>query len=139
MVPMLSTVLAPERAPLYWRRTFPGDPRQARAVRRFAAALLADLRCLDDVLLAADELVANALRHTKSGGLGGAFVVEICVGEGVVRLAVSDEGGPSEPVPGEADELAESGRGLRMVALLATCWGWYGNDVGRTVHAEFRA
>jgi anti-sigma regulatory factor (Ser/Thr protein kinase) len=127
-----------EATPLCWRRTFPGSAEQARAVRRFVACLLGD-GCgrLDDVLLAADELVGNALRHTKSGQDGGSLAVRLQVDGDEVTVSVTDQGGPSEPVAKEAGEWDESGRGLRTVALLATSWGWHGNDRSRTVTAVF--
>src|SRR5258708_32966954 len=61
---------------LCWRRTFEGRADQARAVRLLVAALLHGCQFLDDVLLAVDELVVNALRHTLSGAPGGSFCVE---------------------------------------------------------------
>ncbi|RKS69083.1 anti-sigma regulatory factor (Ser/Thr protein kinase) [Actinomadura pelletieri DSM 43383] len=128
---------ATESAPLCWRRSFPGGAEQARAVRRFVGCLLADCPYLDDVLLAADELVVNALRHTKSGQDGGFFVVEIARDGGRVAVSVADQGGPGEPAVLDAAELAESGRGLRTVSHTAASWGWYGNDQGRTVTAVF--
>ncbi|NKZ08825.1 ATP-binding protein [Actinomadura latina] len=60
-----------------WRRAFPGELVQARAARRFTAMLLDGCPLLDEVLLAVDELVVNALRHTKSGQPGGTFTVEV--------------------------------------------------------------
>jgi anti-sigma regulatory factor (Ser/Thr protein kinase) len=89
------------------------------------------------MLLIADEFVVNALRHTKSGSFEGAFAVEVRRWPDRVLIAVSDQGGPTEPVATEADELAESGRGLRTVAALADSWGWHGNERGRTVTAVF--
>ncbi|WP_243719092.1 ATP-binding protein [Actinomadura sp. 7K534] len=80
-----------------WRRAFPGELDQARAARRFTAALPADRPDLDEVLLAVDELVVSALRHTKSGQPGGTFIVEIAHWDGAVTVAVTDEGAPSEP------------------------------------------
>ncbi|TDC97719.1 ATP-binding protein [Actinomadura sp. 7K507] len=122
-----------------WRRAFPGEPIQARAARRFTATLLDGCPQLDEVLLAVDELVVNALRHTKSGQPGGAFTVEITRWDGTVTVAVTDEGGSSEPVATDAGDDAESGRGLRTVSLIAACWGWFGNDRSRTVTALFGA
>lgn len=130
-------LLAAESAPLRWRRTFPGGAEQARAVRRFVGCLLADCPYLDDVLLAADELVVNALRHTKSGQDGGAFTVEVARHASRVAVSVADQGGPGEPVVVHAAELAEGGRGLRNISLTAESWGWHGNDAGRTVTAVF--
>lgn len=131
---------AVEAAPLCWRRVFPGAAVQVRAARRFVACLLDGRPLLDDVLLTVDELVVNALRHTRSGRAGGAFtVVVLLCADGRVTVSVSDQGGPDEPVARDAGPLAESGRGLRTVSLTAAGWGWYGNESGRTVTAVFDA
>ncbi|RAY17129.1 ATP-binding protein [Actinomadura craniellae] len=134
----LVTLLAADPAAAQrWRRTFPGEPEQAAAARRFAAALLPDCPFLDDVLLATGEMVGNALRHTKSGRSGGRFAVEIRRTGDLIAVAVTDEGGPTEPATPDADPLAESGRGLRTVSACTTGWGWFGNETGRTVTAVF--
>jgi anti-sigma regulatory factor (Ser/Thr protein kinase) len=135
---MSLTMLPPAQpAPLCWRRSFPGGPEQACNVRRFAGCLLDGCPFLDDVLLAADELVVNALRHTKSGQMGGSFTVEVVRDGGLVAVSVTDQGGPGEPAALDADALAESGRGLRTISLTAASWGWHGNGEGRTVTAVF--
>jgi anti-sigma regulatory factor (Ser/Thr protein kinase) len=126
-----------EAVSLYWRRVFPGGAMQARAVRRFVGCLLDGCPFLDDILLAVDELVVNAMRHTKSGQAGGSFTVEVLCGGGGVAVSVADQGGPDEPVARDADVLAESGRGLRTISLTAESWGWHGNEAGRTVTAVF--
>jgi hypothetical protein len=123
--------------PLYWRRTFPGRADQARAARGFIGCLLDGCPYLDDVLLAAGELVVNALRHTKSGQDGGAFTVEVLRDENAVVLAVEDQGGPNEPCVAEAGNFDECGRGLLTVAYTAVSWGWHGNEQGRKVTARF--
>ncbi|WP_235017578.1 ATP-binding protein [Thermomonospora echinospora] len=128
---------APAQASLYWRRTFPGDTRQAGAARRFVSCLLDGRPCLDEVVLAVDELVVNALRHTKSGQHGGSFTVEVHAAAGTVTVAVTDQGGPAEPAARDAADTDESGRGLRTVSLTAASWGWHGNEGGRTVTAVF--
>jgi anti-sigma regulatory factor (Ser/Thr protein kinase) len=137
---MLSTVRpdAPASA-LRWRRAFPGRPEQASVVRRFVAVLLHGCPVVNDVLLVVDELVVNSLRHTKSGQAGGSFAVEVRREPTEVVVMVADQGCATEPVPTDADELAESGRGLRTVSLLATTWGWHGSAAGRTVTAVFAA
>ncbi|WP_345438868.1 ATP-binding protein [Actinoallomurus vinaceus] len=123
---------------MYWRRTFPGRPDQAHVVREFVIALLPDRPRLDEVLLAVGELVANALRHSDSGR-DGAFTVDIRHAAGCTAVSVTDEGGRAEPVVIDADDLAESGRGLRTISLLADSWGWHGDDAGRTVTVIFAA
>jgi anti-sigma regulatory factor (Ser/Thr protein kinase) len=133
---MLLTVILPAVPAMYWRRTFPGRADQAHEVRAFAATLMPYHPRLDEMLLAAGELVANALRHTKSGQ-GGTFTVDLFQSGERTALSVADDGGPTEPVVAEAGEWDESGRGLRTVALLADSWGWHGNDRGRTVTAVF--
>lgn len=133
----LAMPFAPAHDAQRWRRPFPGALDQAAAARRFTAMLLAGCPALDDILLTVDELVVNALRHTKSGQPGGTFTVEIARWDGTVAVAVTDEGAPSEPAVTDADDCAETGRGLRTVSLLATRWGWFGNDRSRTVAALF--
>lgn len=122
---------------LRWCRTFPGRPEQASVVRRFVEILLHGCPIVDDVLLVVDELVVNALRHTDSGRCGGSFAVEVLRQRADVVVMVTDQGCLTEPTPTDADELAESGRGLRTVSVLATSWGWHGNAAGRTVTAVF--
>ena len=120
-----------------WRRTFPGRADQARSARDFVAFLLAGCAPADDAVLAVAELVANTLRHTRSALPGGEFVVEVrrwCSG---ISIGVTDQGGASEPEARDADDLAESGRGLKTVAMLASRWDWTGDTNGRTVIAVF--
>ncbi len=82
------------------------------------------------------ELCANAIAHTASGR-GGVFTVEVdCSRDGVARVAVTDDGGPSVPVPGSLDLMAEGGRGLALVAACASRWGFSDAYPGRTVWAE---
>ncbi|GAA2432660.1 hypothetical protein GCM10010191_53370 [Actinomadura vinacea] len=136
-------VSADSEAPLYWRREFRGEPAEVRVVRAFAAHLLDGFPALDDVLLVLDELVVNALRHTRSGQDGGCFAVGVRWDAVEVTTWVSDEGGPGEPcVRGpvdveELDVLPECGRGLLTVDALVTRWSWTGDFRGRTVRACF--
>jgi hypothetical protein len=82
------------------------------------------------------ELCANAITHTASGR-GGVFTVEVdCPRNGVARVAVTDDGGPSVPAAGRLDLMAEGGRGLAMVAACTTRWGFCEAYPGRTVWAE---
>ena len=81
---------------------------------------------LDEVLLAVDELVVNALRYTKPGQPGGTFTVEITRWDEAVAVSVTDERAPSEPCVTDAADDAEPGRGLRTVSLMADGWGWFG-------------
>ncbi|MEV5751269.1 ATP-binding protein [Actinoallomurus sp. NPDC052308] len=129
-------------APMCWRRTFPGRPDQARLVRRFVAFLLEDCRHVDDAVQAVAELAGNALIHTRSGRPGGTFVVEVRHGDGCLAVSVTDQGGSLEDSGPHRkrhdDDLAENGRGLPIVADLATHVRWTGDpEHGHTVTAVF--
>jgi anti-sigma regulatory factor (Ser/Thr protein kinase) len=120
-----------------WRRTFPGQADQARSARDFVAFLLTGCVLADDVVFAVAELVANALRHTRSALPGGRFVVEVRCWHSGMSVGVTDQGALGEPAVREADEMATSGRGLKTVAALASRWDWTGDANSRTVIAIF--
>lgn len=86
-------------------------------MRRIAAARLrcCGLQALtDDVMLIVSELLTNALLHSGTSEIRLRLTVE----EDFLCIAVSD-GVPSGIAPVPADEKAESGRGLILVAALA--------------------
>lgn len=127
-----------------WRRAFPGLPAQARQARDFVNFLAEGSRWADDLTLAAGELVANALQHTRSGCPGGLFVVELRRWRGGAALTVIDQGGPKEPRRGTAPagdpaafDFAESGRGLFAIEMTASWWDWCGGFCGRTITAVY--
>jgi anti-sigma regulatory factor (Ser/Thr protein kinase) len=119
-------------------RVFPGEPVWLAEARAFVAAALADCPARETLLTCVSELAANAIAHTASGAAGGVFAVEVSrPADGRAIVAVTDAGGPGEPSLRDADELAEDGRGLALVAALASRWGHYRlDDGGRTVWAE---
>jgi anti-sigma regulatory factor (Ser/Thr protein kinase) len=93
------------------------DACRVGVMRRIAAARLRHwgLQSLtDDVMLIVSELLTNALLHSGTSEIRLRLTVE----EGFLRIAVSD-GMPAGIAPGPADEKAESGRGLILVAALA--------------------
>lgn len=97
-------------------------PPHAEAVptaRRFARAALADepAAVLEDAQLVATELVTNALLH-------GAAPVHFRVQprDGCVRLEVRDTG-RAVPMWQQRDQEGLTGRGLTLVAALASGWG----------------
>lgn len=142
------TVTLRESAPagatgvMCWRRTFPGRTDQARLVRRFVAFLLDGCRYADDAVQAVAELAGNAVIHTRSGRPGGLFTVEVRRWDDGLAVSVTDQGGPSACLRAvedlEDDGLAESGRGLPIVADLATSVSWAGDPRdGHTITAVF--
>jgi anti-sigma regulatory factor (Ser/Thr protein kinase) len=116
------------------RRVFPGTEQQLGLLRRWLMSLMPDHPVLDDVMIVATELASNAIKHTASGH-GGRFAVEVTSHPGVVRIAVADCGAQSEPTVID-DPLAETGRGLAMVAELAIRSGVLGGRWGRIVWAD---
>ncbi|MDP9870366.1 MULTISPECIES: ATP-binding protein [Streptosporangium] len=77
----------------------------------------------DDLVLAVSELVTNAVRHTRSGN-GGQVAVGLETGPDYVLVEVRDDGSESSaPQVLEVDELAESGRGMKLLSDRSEAWG----------------
>jgi serine/threonine-protein kinase RsbW len=113
--------------------TLAGRPERARVARAFAVGVLgAGHPRGDDAALLVSELFGNSVRHSRSGAAGGTVTVAVRTGDGVVRVEVTDRGGPKVPGPCSAGGDAEGGRGLQLVAGLAARWGWR-QAGGRTV------
>ena len=119
-----------------WRKVFRGEERQLGAMRRWLASLLPAVPARDDVILVATELASNAICHTASGR-GGRFTVEITWWRSVVRVGVTDCGGPEQPRVVD-DPASERGRGLLLVTGLSLRTGACGNHQGRLVWADVR-
>jgi anti-sigma regulatory factor (Ser/Thr protein kinase) len=101
------------------------------AVRLLVAAHLGQLTssCRDAMVLVASELASNAVSHARTP-----YIVELMV-DGLARIEVTDGGlaGPQlRLVPGDALH----GRGLSIVARLATRWGVTWLDDSKVVWAE---
>ncbi|MEU8199716.1 ATP-binding protein [Streptosporangium sp. NPDC049046] len=83
---------------------------------------------------------ANAIAHTSSGSPEGTFIVELTRRTTGVRITVYDCGRGATPRFGprrDADPLAEGGRGLAVVAALASRVGFRGTQTkGHAVWAE---
>jgi len=97
------------------------------AARRFVARILNGCPLTDTAVLLASELVTNALTHTRTAA-SGKFDVIIWSGDGAAYVAVIDDGSGTVPAQGRhaLGELADCGRGLELVELMATQWGHYG-------------
>ncbi|MGW5401914.1 SpoIIE family protein phosphatase [Streptomyces sp. NPDC003952] len=120
--------------PLRHRLT-PGDPdapAMARHLIRAAAAAWGAWDQADEIELAADELMTNALVHTD--GVGG--VSMRLTPEGRIRIEVEDTSS-ALPRRREADDWAVSGRGLMLVDRLADAWGVEPRGGGKCVWCEF--
>jgi anti-sigma regulatory factor (Ser/Thr protein kinase) len=84
----------------------------------------------DVAALLVSELVTNAHEHA-----GGPAVVDVVVDGRSLRVAVEDED-PTLPAPRGIDVEDERGRGLMLVAALASRWGTALTGRGKSVWFE---
>jgi anti-sigma regulatory factor (Ser/Thr protein kinase) len=124
--------------PSPWRRAvtrLPEEAPSAGQAREFATSALQaweipdDTR--DDVVLAASELVTNAVEH----GCGEVTVV-LRQSEDRLTLRVWDEDA-QVPVPRPAEQDPVRGNGLVIVEALSDAWGYETGADGKWVWAEF--
>ncbi|MGA5818274.1 ATP-binding protein [Kitasatospora sp. NPDC094028] len=85
-----------------------------------------------DAQLALCELLVNAWRH---GDTPAPVVQILAIAQGTLRVSVSDES-PVLPAAPTLDLLAESGRGLQLVAGLTSRWGVDPQERGKSVWFE---
>jgi anti-sigma regulatory factor (Ser/Thr protein kinase) len=115
---------------------FPGGRGQVRAARAFVARVLIGCPAQETLVTCLSELATNAIEHTASGR-GGSFTVEVGQPrDGVAFVAVTDQGSQETPAARRADDAAEGGRGLALVAACSSRWGYRDTAGGRTVWAE---
>ncbi|MEV4970790.1 SpoIIE family protein phosphatase [Streptomyces scopuliridis] len=112
----------------------PEGLRTARHMIRAAVAAWGARERSDEIELAADELITNALLHTDGGA-----VVTVRVLPGVERrMRVEVEDGSSAlPHRRDAGFSGVSGRGLQLVEGLADEWGVESRGSGKCVWCEF--
>jgi serine/threonine-protein kinase RsbW len=133
--------LAPE-PPFLARHTFAGRPEQIRAVRAWLARLIDGFADASNAVLACSELASNAIMHSRSGQPGGLFTVRACVDHVAIRIEIIDQGGPwtglTRQYDDEMDDAGQSGRGLTIIAAIASSWGIRGDQEGRTAWCEIK-
>jgi anti-sigma regulatory factor (Ser/Thr protein kinase) len=90
----------------------------------------------DDAALIVSELVGNALRHGRPMADGTLRVAWTLDGHRL-RVQVTDGGGATTPqiLPANQTEMADSGRGLAIIDVIAEAWGSHSDDAGTTVWA----
>ena len=115
-------------------RRFPGRPEHVRAARRFVAAALAAWPATQqDAQLLVSEVVTNAILHSASGDHGGSLEVRYALDDHEVYVEVLDAGGAADPRRYAEYLEGVSGRGLALVAALASGWGVHDHQAGHMV------
>ncbi|WP_338495680.1 ATP-binding protein [Streptomyces sp. SJL17-4] len=130
---------------------FTSTARGARLARRLVAVRLDEwgvpygTGAHETVVVVASELATNAVRHGHVPGRDFHLSLRLTDEPPVARIEVSDtraERVPPRPGklpgPGPGPELADGGRGLRLVEELSARWGWHPRlrAPGKTVWAE---
>jgi anti-sigma regulatory factor (Ser/Thr protein kinase) len=117
-------------------RAFPGRPDQIALARDFTRRVVGPCPVLDEAILLVSELATNAIEHTATAN-DGSFHVTICQGDSSLLIAVTDDGSDNVPMRAHpTNTLAEAGRGLELVELIADRWGHYGERQHCTVWFE---
>lgn len=115
---------------------FPAESDAPRAARHLVSQALRDRghdgTLLYDAQLVLTELATNAVAHARSP-----FSVVARIDDSGVRLSVRDAS-PLRPTMRDGGPTARSGRGLLLVAALASNWGVEVTADGKTVWAELR-
>ncbi|MGW0971138.1 ATP-binding protein [Streptomyces sp. NPDC002516] len=116
------------------RTTVPAHPSRVPGVRAMVAEYLTRLRLparrVEDAVLAAGELLTNALRH-GSPDRADTITVGIECSARELRISVADRSS-ALPERRTADGCDQSGRGLTIVAALSDDWGVAPADPGTT-------
>ena len=117
-----------------WQRlVICGRPEEVAVARAFVRQVLGSSHPgLERITLLTSELVTNSVSHSNSRLDGGTITVTVRSAADRVRVEVSDEGGPTTPEMRRDDDLAEAGRGLRLVDAYAFAWDYHRNG-SRTV------
>jgi anti-sigma regulatory factor (Ser/Thr protein kinase) len=105
-------------------------PEHVHAARSFTGLVLGVHDIDDDGIasLLVSELVTNSVLHSDSAKPGGTVTITVAVAPGEVLIEVTDNGGGGEPVPRDAGDEGENGRGLHLVRELAGAWGHIAAD-----------
>jgi anti-sigma regulatory factor (Ser/Thr protein kinase) len=115
------------------RLALPAGPDSPGQARRFVQRQLSDWGLgglVDDISLVTTELVTNAVLHAHSE-----LEVVLKVGDRV-RLEVHDRSARL-PAMRTSSTLTATGRGLRLVELVAGSWGADPTGAGKVVWCEF--
>ncbi|NJQ01871.1 ATP-binding protein [Streptomyces zingiberis] len=119
-----------------WRLDFLAEPAEVPALRRLIRLQLAAWGLperADIGELCVSELVSNVIKHV---GPGTPTTLAVAMTGGRLRIAVRDPADGALPVLADANNEAESGRGLALVAALVDRWGVEPDPSGKTTWCE---
>jgi CheY-like chemotaxis protein/anti-sigma regulatory factor (Ser/Thr protein kinase) len=114
---------------------FEAEPSSVPEAREFVRGLLRDWgadHLFDEASLVVTELAANAVLHA-----GSPYEVRLTHADGVLRIEVADED-PGTPEPQPFSAVAETGRGIVLVAAVSASWGIDARPDGKVTWAELR-
>jgi len=121
----------------WYRLVICGRPEQVGVARAFVRQVLGyGHPGTERVTLLTSELVTNSVNHSESRLEGGTITVTVRTSADCVRVEVRDDGGPSAPRLCAEEDLAEAGRGLRLVEAYSLMWDHYQNGAGRVTWFE---
>ncbi|MFF0220195.1 ATP-binding protein [Streptomyces vinaceus] len=108
---------------------FTAVPESVAEARTFTTRTLAAWRLddgrADDIRLCVSELASNAVEHGTHGiGARGVFHLRIDADDTHVHVEVEDDDPLATPRVRPDSEEATGGRGMAIVASLATAWGF---------------
>ncbi len=117
-----------------WR--LPAGVDSVPRARHLTAQRLEELHVADAGLLATaellvSELVSNVIKHTDSRP-----TLRVSRDGQLVRIEVADDEPSGVPLERDVDLEAEHGRGLLLVAALASAWGYDRSDEGKRIWVE---
>jgi anti-sigma regulatory factor (Ser/Thr protein kinase) len=111
-------------------QTFANSPASVGLARQFARRALrgSPPEVVEAVTLMVSELATNCVRHAR-----GPFDLRVSRVPGEIRIEASDRG-EGEPKVRSAAPTDPNGRGLQIVDMLSTAWGYYPESgSGKTV------
>jgi anti-sigma regulatory factor (Ser/Thr protein kinase) len=110
----------------------PRDASAVRTCRRELLRLFGGSARVDDVILAASELAANAVQHGS-----GPTTLAVTLGATGVVIEVGDHDASRWPTILPLQRATWSGRGMAIVNTISDCWGILALPTGKVVWCEF--
>jgi anti-sigma regulatory factor (Ser/Thr protein kinase) len=121
----------------WYRLAIFGRPEQVSVARAFVRQVLGPGHPgTERVMLLTSELVTNSVNHSNSRRAGGTITVTVRRAADRVRVEVRDDGGPTVPRMRDDGDLAEAGRGLRLVEAYSLTWDYHQNGTGTVTWFE---